>query len=80
MPPRGISHRSFTIDLECGGVNTPEVGSRSSRESECARVLAFFSDFGINTPAGRLAKKAILIRNAAAADLCKCETDASVLQ
>ena len=43
-------------------------------------VLAFFSDFGINTPAGRLAKKAILIRNAAAADLCKCETDASVLQ
>src|SRR5437763_16004867 len=78
--PRGISHRSFTIDLEGGGVNTPKAGSRSSQESECAGRLAFFSNFGINSPTGRLAKKAILIRNAAAADMCKCETNASVTQ
>src|SRR5689334_1655710 len=55
-------------------------GSRSSREGECAGLLAFSSNFGINTPTGGPAKKVILIRNAAAANLCKCGTGTSVAQ
>lgn len=48
-------------------------GSAHSQESESTGLLPFFSDFGINTLTGGPAQKAILIRNAAAANLCKCK-------
>jgi hypothetical protein len=73
VPPRGFSHRSFTIDLVQGGVNTREGVPVSLKGLSSGGFLALSGYFGINAIPIVQTQKIILIRNAAAANLCKCK-------